>query len=160
MADRYVPPSEFLQAVIDEEAPIGDGSAWGEANLRQLIAMTQDEDRANRDWATMLLAQQDIDTDEVRTALVRAAGDEDENVRAEAILGLAQRDRDLALPFLREVLSGQVASMPIFEAAALVADPSLVDDLRCFAQPSDNSFLDGYALEALAACEAAAEKQA
>jgi hypothetical protein len=157
MSEPYLPPSKFLRAVIREEAPIGGGEL-GDANLQKLIEMTRDADCANRDWATMLLAQEEIDTDEVRAALVKAAADEDENVRAEAILGLAQRDRDLALPFLRKVLSGPAASMPIFEAAALVADPSLIDDLRCFAEPSDNAFLDGYTLEALAACEAAAAK--
>jgi hypothetical protein len=150
----YEPPSEFLRTVIDDEAPIG-GSQWGEANLRRLIEMTQDDDRANRDWATMLLAQQELDTNEIRQALLRAAADEDDAVRAEAIFGLAQRDRDLALPLLRKALSRNSASMPIFEAAALVADPSLVKDLRCFAEPSDNTFLDGFVLDALAACEAA-----
>lgn len=157
MAHPYYPPSDFLKALIKDEAPIED-SQLGEANLRRLIEMTRDEDRANRDWATMLLAQQELDTVEVREALLRAAKDEDPAVRAEAILGLAQRDRNLALPFLREALSGPMASMPIFEAAELVADPSLIEDLRCFAEPSGDDFLDSFAVDALVACERAAQQ--
>jgi HEAT repeat protein len=154
MSGRYEPPSDFLKTVIADEIPFGDNQ-WGRSNLRKLIDMMRDDDRANRDWATLLIAQQEIDTAEVREALLRAAVDEDEHVRAEAILGLAQRDPALALPLLRSALSGETASMAIFEAATLVADPSLIDDLRAFAISSDNSFLDELARDALEACERA-----
>ncbi|MBA2636525.1 MAG: HEAT repeat domain-containing protein, partial [Sphingomonas sp.] len=89
-----------------------------------LIALTRDEHSANRDWATLLLAQQDTDTAEVREALLGAAEDENEYVRAEAILGLAQRDKALALPLLQRELGHERVAVPLFEAAALVADPS------------------------------------
>jgi len=42
----------------------------------------------------------------------------------------------------------------LFDAAALVADPSLVEDLRDYATPSDNDYLDELAVKALGACEA------
>ena len=115
--------------------------------------MTRDKDLANRDWATLLLAQEEIDTPEVRDALLRAAEDEHECVRAEAILGLAQRDKSLALPLLQRELRGEQVAMPVFEAAALVADGSLADDLREFASPSGDVFLDELATKTLAACE-------
>ena len=83
-----------------------------------------------------------------------AAEDKHEYVRAEAILGLARRDKALALPLLQRELRGEQVAMPLFEAAALVADPSLADDLRQFASPSGDSFLDELATKALAACEA------
>lgn len=153
MKSRYEPPSEFLRAVINEDAPLA-GSDFAAANLRRLIKMTGDEDPANRDWATLLLAQQDLDSPEIREALLRAAEDDIDAVRAEAILGVAQRDKSLALPLVQKELARTSVAMPIFEAAALVADPSLVDDLRAFAQPSGDDFLDGLALEALKACEA------
>ena len=153
MTERYLPPSDFLKALIDDDAPLVGGE-HAEANLARLIAMMRDKDPANRDWATLLLAQQDFDTPRVRDALLGAAEDENEYVRAEAILGLAQRDKALALPLLQRELRGEHVAVPLFEAAALVADPSLADDLREFASPSDDSRLDELAIKALAACEA------
>jgi hypothetical protein len=152
MNDRYAPPSEFLRAVIDEDAPLA-GSNFATANLRRLIEMTRDKDPANRDWATLLLAQQHLDTPEVREALLCAAEDDNDAVRAEAILGVAQRDKALALPLLQKELARRSVAMPIFEAATLVADPSLVDDLRAYAPPSADDLLDRRALDALKACE-------
>src|SRR3546814_19431412 len=92
--------------------------------------MTRDGDAVNRDWATLLLAQQNADTPEVRAALLRAAEDESDTVRAEAVLGVPQRDKALALPLLRSAMARKSISMPILAAAALAADPSLVADLR------------------------------
>jgi HEAT repeat protein len=154
MTERYEPPSDFLKRLIEDDAPLLGGE-HAEANLRHLIGMTTDANPANRDWATLLLAQQDIDSTDVREALLRAAEDENEYVRAEAILGLAQRDKAVALPLLQRELSGEFAPLPLFEAASLVADPSLAPQLRAFAEPSGNDFLDGLALEALQACEGA-----
>ena len=124
MVDRYEPPSEFLKALVDDDAPLSGGE-HAEVNLRQLIEMTRDEHPTNRDWATLLLAQQDIDTPNVREALVRAAEDENADVRAEAILGVAQRDKAVALPLLKRELSGEVVPLPLFDAAAIVADPKM-----------------------------------
>ena len=152
MDDRYLPPSDFLQTIIADEVPLSGGE-HGEANVRRLIEMTRDEHQANRDWATFLLAQQNIDTPEVRAALATAADDENECVRSEAILGLAQRDKSVALPFIQRELAGESVALPIFEAAALLADASLVEDLRCYAAPSGDDYIDALALDALNACE-------
>jgi len=155
MTERYEPPSDFLKSLIDDDAPLSD-SEHGEANLRRLVELTKDEHSVNRDWATLLLAQQDVDTPEVRNALLGAAEDENQYVRAEAILGLAQRDKTLALPLLQRELSGQAVAVPLFEAAALIAHPSLAKDLQAFADPSGDDFLDGLAVQALRACQATA----
>lgn len=152
--DRYEPPSAFLKSLIEDDAPLS--GADGESTRSRLMMLMRDDHPANRDWATLLLAQQDLDTDEVRQALLAAAEDENDFVRAEAILGLAQRDRMLALPLVRRELSYERVAVPLFEAAALIADPSLADDLRDFVLPSDNVLLDELAAKALSACEAAA----
>ena len=115
---------------------------FAEANLRRLIAMTRDADRTNRDWATFLLSQSDIDTPEVRDTLVQAAGGDDAATRAEAIWGLARRDQDMALPLVQAALAGECVSTPILEAAALLARPSLIDNLRRWAKPSGDAYLD------------------
>jgi hypothetical protein len=155
MNERYEPPSEFLKMLIEDDVPLA-GSEYAQANLDRLIGMTTDAQPANRDWATLLLAQQNADTPEVRQALLRAADDENEYVRAEAILGLAHRDKALALPFLQRELSAGSVPLTLFEAATIVAHPSLAADLREFAEPSGDDFLDGLAREALEACEGAA----
>ncbi len=152
VSERYEPPSDFLKAVIDDDVPLVGGD-FASANLRRLIEMTRDDHPANRDWATLLLSQQDLDTPEVRDALLRAAEDENDAVRAEAIRGLARRDKGLALPPLRRELARTSVTLPIFEAATLIADPSLAGDLRAFASPSGDEFLDRCVLDALEACE-------
>lgn len=155
MPKRYEPPSDFLKALINDEAPlVGE---HGQANLCRLIEMTADREVANRDWATLLLAQQEIDTPVVRDALLSAADDENEHVRAEAILGLARRQKSAALPFLRRELTHESVPLSLFEAAIIVADPSLTEDLRAFAEPSGDRFLDGIAAEALRACQGGAD---
>ena len=150
MTDRYEPPSDFLKDILDENVPLG-GSEFGDLNLRRLIAMTRDQDRANRDWAAMLLAQLDIDTPEVRDALLAAAADEDLYVRAEALVGLAQRDPSTALPLVQAALREEWVALPVFEAAAIVAHPSLVDALSDFTEGGDD-WIDQLAREAHAAC--------
>jgi HEAT repeat protein len=151
MSERYEPASIFLKAVIAEQVSL-HGSDEAEANLRRLIAMTTDSDTSNRDWATLLLSQADIDTPEVRAALLRAAGDRDPIVRSEAMLGLAQRDTKLALPLVQKELQGECASLQLFEAAELIADRALVDCLEPWTEASDWSEHDQAARDALAAC--------
>jgi hypothetical protein len=155
MTTRYEPASDFLKAVVADDIPLS-GSPFADANMRRLIALTQDDDLSNRDWATMLLAQDDADTWEVRQALLVAVADPDAAVRAEALAGLAWRDPSVALPLVIAALSGDCVSAPVFEAAATIAAPSLVDLLRPWTEPSDNAYLDDLARQALAACQAGA----
>ena len=152
MSARYEPNSDFLKAIVAEEIPLS-GSVFAAANMRQLIALTRDRDLSNRDWATTLLASQEQDTPEIRDALLTAAHDESDIVRAEALAGLARRDRGVALPLVREALLRGRVSMPVFEAAAMVADPTLVGALRPWTESSDNEWLDKLVRDALTACE-------
>jgi hypothetical protein len=157
MPDRYFPPSEFLQAVIADDVCFG-GHVFGEANLQRLIAATRHTDAANRDWAVMLLSQLKLDRPDVRAALSEAAEDDAFEVRAEAIHGLALIDPRAALPFLSKALRGETVSMPLLEAADLVADPMLICDLEAFAEGSDDAFLDTLVANAIAACRASIVK--
>jgi hypothetical protein len=152
MKDRYEPKSDFLRSVIAEEAPLSGGEL-AEANLRLLIKLTSDADLSNRDWATFLLSQEDTDTETIRAALISTAQDENEFVRAEAVRGLAKRNPSLALPLVQKALRSDRVAFAMFEAAEYCAHPSLVKDLRRWAEPSDEPILDGRAADALAACE-------
>jgi len=152
MDDGYLPTSDFLRSVLADEVPL-NASDFGRANLAKLIAMTRDPDPSNRDWATLFVAQQDELTGDILDALVQAADDDDPRVAAEAILGLANHRVAIALPLAKRALqSGQVMKN-IFEAAAVLAHPSLADHLRPFAFESDDKYLDELVCEALAVCE-------
>ncbi|HTN15048.1 MAG TPA: lyase [Sphingomonadaceae bacterium] len=152
MRERYLPPSNFLQAVINEEISFGE-SEFEKGNLHRLIAMTRDADAANRDWATLLLSQLELDLPEVRDALVLAASDEVLAVRSEAMLGLAMLDAAKALPFLQRELTGKCVNLSLLEAAAIVGHSSLLPDLMAFAEPSDDPWLDEAVHNAIAACK-------
>ncbi|WP_082730423.1 MULTISPECIES: HEAT repeat domain-containing protein [Sphingomonas] len=138
---------------MNEHVPFS-GSAFAEANLRRLIALTSDPDTANRDWATMLLAQTEIDTAEVRAALLERVGDTDAIVRAEALVGLVQRDRELALPLVAAELQGNDCNTVLIEAAEALADRTLLPILMAWwgdrANPPDR--IDKALAHAIAAC--------
>lgn len=151
MSERYEPPSDFLKAIIADEVPIGPNGFAAE-NLSRLIGMTCDQDPANRDWATMLLAQQDFDSEAITSALLRAIRDDYDAVRAEALLGLAKRAPTLALPYAKEALAAESASMPVFEAVEIIADPALIPALEPWLEDSENNYIDDWARLAMQAC--------
>lgn len=136
MTEGYEPPSDFLKGVINESVPL-EGSSFGCANFLRLIEMTRDADVANRDWATLLLAQSDFDDEAARTALRAAADDSDFVVRAEAILGLANRSIPETLSLVQRELAGEMASIPLMEAAEALADPKLIEALSAFSEGDD-----------------------
>ena len=156
MNEGYEPKSSFLTWVLSEEAPLVGGE-HAEYNLSRVIALTEDEDTSNRDWATFILAVNDVDTPAIRRALLARADDADERVRAQAIEGLASKEPLLALPYIKRALEGSSALVGIFDAAVVVADPSLVGPLRKFAKKASADWSGDVVREALKACELAAK---
>ena len=164
MGQRYLPTSDFLIALHDCEVPLpGDEPEEGEtsalhdelreANLQVLIRSTQEGDATNRDWAAFFLTRMVVDTPAVRAALVQASCYADDNASHEAIWGLARRDTGLALPLVLAAPQGGV-SVPLAEAAELCADPSLLADLRAWAdKPGYSDSIYSYLAHAKAACE-------
>ena len=94
--------------------------------IETLIELTKDRETHVRDWATFALGVQvEVDTPELRDALVERLADEDANTRAEAMVGLAERGDRRMLPALREELtSGSVGTL-VVEAAALIRETQL-----------------------------------
>lgn len=154
MTDSYEPQAEFLTWVLSGEAPL-IGSPFAETNLRRLFALMSDAQTANRDWATFILAHEEVDGDEVRTALMSATKDVDAVVRGEALLGLAMRDRNLALPLVKQELEGDEWGSPTFEAAKLLADPSLLEALRRWQGTAEKKWTNEEIADAIVACERA-----
>ena len=118
MSRSYLPESEFLNCILHDEIPLND-SAFGRENLRKLLSMVDDPDRGNRDWATFLIAGLPFDAPEIRQALARAADDDDYDTRDEAIVGLARRDRLVAIERLQPLLTEEIGVV-LLEAATIL----------------------------------------
>lgn len=73
--------------------------------IQTLIELSRDENELVRDWATFGLGTQiDVDTPEVRAALLARVSDEDEVTRGEALVGLARRkDQRVVEPLIEEL---------------------------------------------------------
>jgi HEAT repeat protein len=151
MSGIFAPTAPRLQALAAADWPQSHEEMA--AMVPDLIAFMADDEVANRDWATFILAQSEADGDDVRAALVKAAQDAELSVRGEAVLGLARRDRSLALPLVQAGLAGETVSVAMLEAAEICAHPSLIPDLEVWARPSSNRLADMAATEALIACK-------
>ncbi len=72
--------------------------------IESLIVLTKDPEAHVRDWATFALGTQvEVDTPELREALVDRLADEDEDTRDEAIVGLARRGDRRMIPALPRI---------------------------------------------------------
>lgn len=150
--ENYSPRSIFVGIAAKGAIPLS-GSAEAEKNLDRLIAFTCDEDVSTRDWATMALATYGPSTDKVWNALLAAADDEHCDVRAEAIEGLARRNRQFALPIVQRELSKLECGYGVFVAANIIADPCLLSLLEQFDEDTDSPWLDNNVRDAIRACQ-------
>jgi HEAT repeat protein len=83
-----------------------------------LIELTTDVDDSIRDWATFAIGTQcDVDGPEIREALGRRLVDADEEVRGEAMVGLARRRAVGVVDYVAEALTGSNPSQLVFDAA-------------------------------------------
>lgn len=127
--EDYRPPSAFLQMLIDDEPPLA-GDSQADARAALLIAATRDEDPENRDWALMILAQSELETPDALAALIAGMDDPEPEAALEALIGVAIRAPKTALPRVAALLDGDTIDSMTLEAAAYVADPSLVPVLE------------------------------
>ncbi|MBI3946145.1 MAG: HEAT repeat domain-containing protein [Armatimonadetes bacterium] len=117
---------------------VRDGVVFGllghedERAIQTLVELSGDADAGVRDWATFGLAQQtSADTQAIREALVRRLDDEDSDVRAEALIGLARRgERGIMDRLVRELSDPNLdpeeyGTWQLLEAAEHMADPHL-----------------------------------
>ncbi|GAA4508973.1 hypothetical protein GCM10023191_069420 [Actinoallomurus oryzae] len=99
-----------------------------EAVIGVLIRLTADQDPPVRNWATFGLGSQaEADAPAVREALWARVGDEEEDVHAEAVFGLARRRDPRATPLAIELLEAEqgIYSWGL-EAVACLRDPALL----------------------------------
>jgi hypothetical protein len=96
-----------------------------------LMCLMQDVSDEVRDWATFGLGSQlTVDTSGVRAALFERASDSNEDVRDEAIVGLALRRDRRALGLVQAELATDHVGPLIWEAAEHLADPVLSETLH------------------------------
>ncbi len=89
-----------------------------------LIGLSADADDDVRNWATFGLGRSlDMDTKELRDALVARLSEEDPEIRGEALIGLAKRKDDRVIEPLKRELSGEFFGGWCLEAAELMSDP-------------------------------------
>ncbi len=90
-----------------------------ETAIKVLLRLATDDDAKVRSWATFGLAQQcEADTPEIRILLADRLQDEDEDVRCEAIIGLARRRDARMAGYLKIMLQDDPHNLSVREAAA------------------------------------------
>lgn len=126
-----------------------------------LIVLTADGERDVRNWATFGVGSlTDLDTPELRAALVARASDEDDEVRGEALIGLARRRHPDALTLVQEELKRPFSGDWSIEAAELLGDASLYRALCAVHEsltPEDRAHFERRFAAALTACESGDE---
>jgi HEAT repeat protein len=114
------------------------------AAIDALMHLAVDADPEVRDWATFGLGtQQTVDTPQVREVLWRNLNDDDEDVRGEALVGLAAR-RDLRVIDHLLAQLGSDCRVYQLEAAEQLASPALLPALRAIADGLRDSEREGY----------------
>lgn len=130
-----------------------------------LCELTRDPAREVRDWATFWLEELppmfDLDLPEVRRALWERVGDEDEEIRVQAIEGLANHRDRAVIPFLIQEIEREAEAIEahdgfvwvnIFDAAKTLAEPALLPALRLMEAALQSRERRIWCEEAIAAC--------
>ncbi|RKG52507.1 hypothetical protein D7X30_33405 [Corallococcus sp. AB011P] len=130
--------------------------------LQALIQLSRDSDDAVREWATFTLGSEarEVDTPELREALVDRLSETHVKIRGEALLGLALRKDARVLEPLRRVLEGPVVTTLDVEAAQALEDVSLLPLLlghrEAFDEEDEDHELRAVLFEAIHALESLA----
>jgi HEAT repeat protein len=124
--------------------------------VKVLIDLSSDPYAFVRNWATFGLAQQiDLDTPTIREALLQRLDDEDDDTRAEALMGLAIRgDERVTEPLIRELARDDAPDLAI-QAAEKMANQRLYPALLALSQDWASS--DEALASAIDACRPPAE---
>jgi HEAT repeat protein len=119
---RLVVAQAMPSVLTDPPQPEGVGA---------LIHLSDDPDPQVRDWATFGIGSLlEVDSQEIRHALIRRLDDPEGDTAGEALVGLARRrDREMVAR-VRVLLDGEGVGNLTVEAAGELADPSLLPSLE------------------------------
>jgi HEAT repeat protein len=119
--------SPDVRLAVTQELPPFLGVAQDARVLGTLIGLTHDPEDEIRDWATFGLGRiSNVDTLDLRVALVDRLADDHEDTRDEAMIGLARRRDPAVKETLLAVLASDLVSNLAVESAALLADDDLL----------------------------------
>lgn len=128
---------ELVKQVVHPSDSVRHGVTFGLLGhddpdaIQALIALSRDEDEDVRNWATFGLgAQIDSDSDAIRQALIDRLSEANQEIRGEALLGLAKRAHPGIVDWLIQELSGETIDYRILEACEMAASPRLVPLLQ------------------------------
>ena len=139
------------------EVAVALGSYPEADSIDALLRLAKDDSDAVRDWATFGIgSMQEVDDSKVRDLLWANLQDKDEDVRGEALVGLAIRKDERIIPVLLELLD---TNCRVFElnASESVASPLLSERLNTIKDAVSNengidSYWFGCLLDAIDAC--------
>lgn len=99
--------------------------------VSRLLELTRDEDFRVRDWATFGIGYRpELDSPEIREALLERLDDDDEVTSCEALLGLAARKDARVYDIILDTIKDGEPGTIIFEAAEELGDKRLLEPLR------------------------------
>jgi hypothetical protein len=142
------------------------GSYADAAATQALIGLAADADDDVRDWATFSLGTvSEADSEEIRSVLWTNAHDANRDVRGEAALGLARRSDPRVIDLLKTRLLADDWQLYELEAVEEMPSPALLETLHRLREgvqhtPDLDPRWYGHLLEAIGACELAAETAA
>jgi HEAT repeat protein len=132
VAPALVPLKQHASARVRGAVVLSLLKAPGVEALPVLLTFLDDPDVGVRGLAMshVPLLPVEVDSPELREVLVRRMGDEDPDLRAEAVLALARRGDSRTLEPLRKALRRKRVRREFVEAAGLLGDVSLLPMLR------------------------------
>jgi HEAT repeat protein len=101
--------------------------------IELLVKLSNDTQESVRDWATFGLGQCQLDKDVIREALFRRLDDPHFDTRSEAMVGLAMRGDERAIPFVTAALQAEFVGKLAVEAAGILGSPvftELLEEIR------------------------------
>lgn len=124
-------PENQVRFAVACALPCGVESAHASAMaVAALIQLMDDEVSAVRNWATFGLgAQLSADSEMIRAALAARLDDSDYETRCEALIGLAVRGDERAIPATLAALREEAVGKLVVEAAAELGDPTFLPEL-------------------------------
>ena len=151
---RHVPHSSSL---VRFGVALGLSAFEDPGAVEGLIILASDKDRDVRDWAVFGLGTQlDADSEEVRDTLRHALDDLDDEIRGEALVGLARRNDPVVVSALIEEWKRDRIGRLSIEAAVHAADSRLLPYLEEFNEMidlEDDPYWAGWLARAVAACQ-------